>query len=147
MKSGHKRRRHKLPKEHFLYCGDRVVNFRPCLVILLFCATGIILMLVAFNIAPLGIALLSGLFILLITLTIVCSVLGKLNMALTFAVAVCVTAAAVYLFYAAVPSVLGSLIGAFLGNQALPRICWSARARAASTSGMISWNSFSSPSS
>ena len=31
-----------------------------------------------------------------------------------------------YLFYAAVPSVLGSLIGAFLGNQALPRICWSA---------------------
>lgn len=29
MKSGHKRRRHKLPKEHFLYCGDRVVNFRP----------------------------------------------------------------------------------------------------------------------
>lgn len=80
----------------------RVVNFRPCLVILLFCATGIILMLVAFNIAPLGIALLSGLFILLITLTIVCSVLGKLNMTLTFAVAVCVTAAAVYLFYAAV---------------------------------------------
>lgn len=29
MKSGHKRRRHKLPKEHFLYCGDRVINFRP----------------------------------------------------------------------------------------------------------------------
>lgn len=31
-----------------------------------------------------------------------------------------------YLFYAAVPSVLGSLFGTFLGNQALPRICWSA---------------------
>lgn len=31
-----------------------------------------------------------------------------------------------YLIYAAVPSVLGSLFGIVLGNQTLPRICWSA---------------------
>lgn len=31
-----------------------------------------------------------------------------------------------YLIYAAVPSVLGSLFGIILGNQTLPRICWSA---------------------
>lgn len=30
-----------------------------------------------------------------------------------------------YLIYAAVPSVLGSLFGIVLGNQTLPRICWS----------------------
>lgn len=34
--------------------------------------------------------------------------------------------AAKYLIYAAVPSVLGSLFGTFLGDQTLPRICWSA---------------------
>lgn len=34
--------------------------------------------------------------------------------------------AAKYLIYAAVPSVLGSLLGTFLCNQVLPRICWSA---------------------
>ncbi|OUP06061.1 FtsX-like permease family protein [Anaeromassilibacillus sp. An200] len=31
-----------------------------------------------------------------------------------------------YLIYAAVPSILGSMAGTFIGNQTLPRICWSA---------------------
>ncbi len=31
-----------------------------------------------------------------------------------------------YLIYAAVPSILGSMGGTFIGNQTLPRICWSA---------------------
>ena len=34
--------------------------------------------------------------------------------------------AAKYLIYAAVPCVLGSLFGTFVGDQTLPRICWSA---------------------
>ena len=31
-----------------------------------------------------------------------------------------------YLFYAAVPSILGSVLGILIGNETLPRICWSA---------------------
>ena len=80
----------------------RIANFRPCLIILIFCAAGIFSMLVAFNIAPLGITLLSGVFILTAALGIVCAFIGKLHMTLTFIVALCVTSAAVYLFYAAV---------------------------------------------
>ena len=76
----------------------RAVAFRPCLVIFAFCAAGVLFSLVAHNFMPLGAALLAGLFA---SAAVGCAVYAfrrKPYKAITFAVAIAVTAAASAMF-------------------------------------------------